>query len=131
MSYRPPTGPQPTTQHAIDPDVFAELALLGGGERSSFVCRVIAKFVEQCRDGLTQLDAALNRRDTDLLRLVAHRMKGSARQVGASRLADACESFLQSAERGDLALARHHLARVEEAWTQALQELLARDLLLN
>jgi HPt (histidine-containing phosphotransfer) domain-containing protein len=131
MSPRPPSGPQPTTHHAIDPDVFAELALLGGGERSTFVCRVISRFVEQSRQGLTTLESALTGRDTDTMRLVAHRMKGSARQVGATMLADACEDFLQAAERGELRLARRHLRHIEEAWTLALRELLARDLLLN
>ena len=80
---------------------------------------------------LSLLEAALNRKDTDTLRLVAHRMKGSARQVGATLLADACEDFLQCAERDNLKLARRHLARIEDTWTQALRELLARDLLLN
>ena len=46
-------------------------------------------------------------------------------------LADACEDFLRSAERQDYALARKHKRRIEKAWTLALRELLARDLLLN
>ena len=131
MSPRPPSGPTPTTLHAIDPDVFAELALVGGGERSAFVARVISKFVEHIRQGLSELDTSLRRRDTDSIRLVAHRMKGSARQVGATLLAEACEDCLRSAERGDLKLARRYLRRIEEAWTLSLRELLARDLLLN
>jgi HPt (histidine-containing phosphotransfer) domain-containing protein len=118
-------------QHAIDPEIFAELALLGGGERSNFVCRVISKFVEQTRDGLARLEVALSTSNGDTMRLVAHRMKGSARQVGATMLADACEDFLRSAERQDYDLARKHKRHIEKAWTLALRELLARDLLLN
>jgi HPt (histidine-containing phosphotransfer) domain-containing protein len=105
--------------------------MLGGGERSKFVSRVIAKFVEQTREGLSQLEVSMTRRDNATMRLVAHRMKGSARQVGATMLAESCEGFLCAAERRDYKLADKHLRRIEKAWTLSLRELLARDLLLN
>lgn len=131
MSPRPPSGPLAIAHHAIDPNVLSELRHIGGEAQPTFVARLVSRFVEQSRAGLEQLKVAQHQADVDSMRLVTHRMKGSARQVGATGLAQALEELLRAAEGRDATRIETQLRRVEDHWNRTLRELLAADLWLN
>ena len=96
---------------------FEALAASFGGERER-MSKYAFLFVSSARDALAEIDAALERGDMARVGAVAHRVKSSARAVGAGAFASLCEEIEAQAGRPAQARAlaarlRAQLARVE------------------
>ena len=86
----------------LDPEVVASLIELGeeGGES---ILKVLADIFIQ-EEGpacLSRIDAALQAGDVEELAEGAHKLKGGAAQLGASRLRDLCADLEKQARDGD------------------------------
>ncbi|WP_292038726.1 Hpt domain-containing response regulator, partial [Massilia sp. UBA6681] len=77
---------------------FEALAASFGGERER-MGKYAFLFVSSARDALAEIDAALERGDMARVGAVAHRVKSSARAVGAGAFASLCEEIEAQAGR--------------------------------
>lgn len=64
-----------------------------GSDDPQDLARIYAAFETSCRDTLQDFTAALDAGDGERLIALAHRLKSSARLVGANRLADHCAAI--------------------------------------
>ena len=69
-------------------------------------------FLDSARDGLAEIDVALASGDLTRASAVAHRIKSSARAVGAASFADVCGELEAQPQRGALAQGRSLAARL-------------------
>ena len=94
------TTPAPSDEMVIeyslasDPDVIDLLVLAErlGGEPDD-VRRFAFKFLEAAQQGLEEMDTALDEQAAATLAALGHRIKSSARTVGAMKFADLCQSL--------------------------------------
>ena len=75
-------------------------------------------FLDSAREGLAELDIALVSGDLARASAVAHRMKSSARAVGAVSFGEVCEELEQQQRRGALAQARALGARLRSLFAR-------------
>lgn len=129
MPARPDSGPLPAVP-TLDRDIFGSITLLAD-RRPDFANRIIARYIEQSRRALEELSTAVIREDFDTARLVAHKLKGSSRQIGASRLSELCERVLRACERSDAETVRRKMPAVIRTHAETLQALLAVEDLVN
>jgi HPt (histidine-containing phosphotransfer) domain-containing protein len=80
-----PAAPPATV--ALDPSRIRELESMGG-RAAELVDRAITNFVAGMDDNLSQLRRAATSGDAEQLRALAHRVRGSALNLGALRLAE-------------------------------------------
>lgn len=93
---------------ALDLDMVRRLASLDG-EDDDFIQDIMGSYVEQLKESVMQLSAALDVRDVQTARLTAHSIKGASKQIGASRVGE----LLGAIEREDcIEAARQLLAQV-------------------
>ncbi|MDD5242014.1 MAG: ATP-binding protein [Sulfuricella sp.] len=64
------------------------------------------KFLESAQRGMAEIEAALERQDLAALAALGHRIKSSARTVGAMGFADLCQTLEQVKEGGSVGQAR-------------------------
>ena len=88
----PPVDPPP--QSPIDPQALARIL----GDDPVLHRTFLKKFVPQSQAIVSDIAAAYSNHDSDQVRFFAHKLKSSARAVGADRLADLCLA-LESAGR--------------------------------
>jgi HPt (histidine-containing phosphotransfer) domain-containing protein len=69
-------------------------------------------FLETAREGLLEIDRALAAGEVGRAAGVAHRIKSSARTVGAMGFGDVCADLESQRERGSIAQARSLAARL-------------------
>jgi two-component system sensor histidine kinase/response regulator len=69
-------------------------------------------FLETAREGLLEIDRALAAGEVERAAGVAHRIKSSARTVGAMGFGDVCADLENQRERGSIAQARSLTARL-------------------
>jgi CheY-like chemotaxis protein len=96
-SEEAPKAAQPATN-----DVFDERAALAyaGGDRR-LLAEVIKLFRSDYPSTLAQIDRAFKRRDSETLRMAAHRLKGAVATVGATAGRQAAAELEQRARAGD------------------------------
>ncbi|MFC7653563.1 Hpt domain-containing protein [Pseudoduganella danionis] len=85
-------------------------------------------FLDAARDGLRELDAALVRHDSVQLAELGHRIKSSARAVGAMRFGALCLALEQQRYDSDPALARQLVQQLHAMLAQ-LEALMTQELL--
>jgi HPt (histidine-containing phosphotransfer) domain-containing protein len=90
---------------SFDPD--APEVLSSDARRSP---KLIGLFLRQVPIELANVDAALGRGDRTAWKDVAHKLKGSCRAVGASRMADRCEKLERAPEVAEARTARARVA---------------------
>jgi PAS domain S-box-containing protein len=103
-----PAPGRETAPVPLDMAVLAE-AFGGNGDRMR---KYAFLFLESAREGLLEIDRALVAQDLPRAAGVAHRIKSSARTVGALGFADTCADLEAQRERGALAQARSLAARL-------------------
>jgi CheY-like chemotaxis protein/HPt (histidine-containing phosphotransfer) domain-containing protein len=122
----PPDPSQPEAEPAVS-DVFDERAALAyaGGDRR-LLAEVIKLFRSDYPSSLRQIDRAFRRRDSEALRMAAHRLKGAVATVGAAAGRQAAAELEQRARAGDLtgaerayASLRTEIERLDEAFAAA------------
>jgi PAS domain S-box-containing protein len=125
----PGTNPPPrSTQHAL-PDSAAErvldlsvLADLLGGN-SEKIHKFALKFGEVTRQGLQELGQTLQEGKLPHIRELGHRMKSSARSVGAGQFADLCQHLEQLSEPDGLVEAGAIKCQLDQLFSRIEQEL--------
>ncbi len=75
---------------SINMTTIEELRALGGEDDPEFLTTLIDQFLYDIPRHMTAIEAALDPQDPDALRGTAHAFKGSARSMGAERLAALC-----------------------------------------
>ena len=112
------TGP------AIDPDAFARLLEITGGE-IEFVDELVDTYLDDGAQMIEQLrDAALRGAVPDLVR-PAHSLKSSSVNVGALALGEQCRTLEEAARGGTVPHAAEWVARIATGFEDAARELLA------
>jgi two-component system sensor histidine kinase RpfC len=86
-----PEGPGPEEPPCLDPRYLRELSDLGGS--GDFVVRLAWTFLKGSKDKVRGLEHAVEDRDVERARELAHALKGNSGQIGALALMRACERF--------------------------------------
>jgi HPt (histidine-containing phosphotransfer) domain-containing protein len=96
------------------PDDLAELEVLSSSARRS--AKLIGLFLRQVPIEFANIESALGQGDRTQWKDVAHKLKGSCRAVGASRMAECCHRLEGST---DVAAARAAHARIAAEFERA------------
>lgn len=115
-----PRGPA----RVLDPSRLAELAEMGA-EAAPLIRRAIDNFVQGAASSLTELEACWRSGDAAALRAGVHRLKGSAANLGADRVAEVALAVEQAAEVGDLEAAGGSLLQLAGELDEAVAALAA------
>jgi signal transduction histidine kinase/CheY-like chemotaxis protein/HPt (histidine-containing phosphotransfer) domain-containing protein len=78
-----------TDNSPIDP---IALTSVFGDDQDTF-CEILSEFVEPATANVSEINTAFNNRSADGVAKAAHKLKSSARSVGANDLADLCQSL--------------------------------------
>jgi HPt (histidine-containing phosphotransfer) domain-containing protein len=112
------TGP------AVDPDAFARLLEITGGEMD-FVDELVDTYLDDGAQIVEQLrDAASRGAVGDLVR-PAHSLKSSSLNVGALTLGEHCRTLEEAARRGEVPHAAEWAERIAIGFDDVRRELLA------
>jgi len=131
--YALPTGvAMPSTvlvEDALAQPMF-DLAVLAQtfGHRADKMHKFALLFLGAARDGLSEIDAALAQNDSVQLAELGHRIKSSARAVGALRFGALCLGLEQLRHEADLAMARQLVQQMHTMLAQ-LETLMTQELL--
>jgi two-component system sensor histidine kinase/response regulator len=99
-------------QTLIDRDQLRTLRELDGGGSSSFVLELVDAFIDEGGEEIAQVRAAVLAGDANALVRSAHRLKGSALNMGCGALAQTAESLESMGRRGSLVDAEHTVVRL-------------------
>jgi HPt (histidine-containing phosphotransfer) domain-containing protein len=80
--------------------------------------QILHDLLAHVRTDRFHLGDLLAQADTAAAQSCAHRMKGSCRMVGATRLGEACSKIEQEAQQGNLATTQVSLAELDEAFAE-------------
>jgi HPt (histidine-containing phosphotransfer) domain-containing protein len=79
-------APVSLTGPAVDPDALSRLL----GDDRTMCLDILQKFVSQTEDIVLEIETSYDRKDAKQMAFHAHKLKSSARAVGANHLADLC-----------------------------------------
>ena len=99
------TGP------SLDAVVVESLRDLGGDEMLSELTQL---FLDDADSNLAALKEAIEKRDATSVERVAHKLKGSSGDMGATWMAESCGQLQDAGASGDLTVAPALLERLEE-----------------
>jgi HPt (histidine-containing phosphotransfer) domain-containing protein len=97
----------------VDASVLTRLATLGRETGTDLLNDVIDLFVDNAAAYHAAFDEDLERQDRAHLKQLAHRLRGSAYNLGASRLAELCHVLENQAESADLADVALHIVSLK------------------
>ncbi len=117
-----PPGDAADEEPYLDRQVLAKLAQ-GKPEKLE---KFAALFKSSARKGLAELDEVLRQEDMTAIAALGHRMKSSARSMGAMSLGALCQSLEQFAQGGDILQAHDIVTRLRAEQTH-VEELLSRE----
>ena len=103
----------------LDTAILDDLRELDRDGQSGFLRQIIAVFEEQADEIIADLGTAAANDDETQLANLAHKLKGSARTVGAIELGNHCERLEHEARRGDLAQLATRLEEIAASVTRA------------
>ncbi|GGY47571.1 hypothetical protein GCM10007387_32040 [Pseudoduganella albidiflava] len=98
----------PAEPPLFDPDVLGQTF----GNRPDKMRRYALMFLASGRDGMVEIEAALAARDMKRLRELGHRIKSSARAVGALAFAELCVALERLKPQDDVAAAERIVAHM-------------------
>jgi CheY-like chemotaxis protein len=113
------TRPEPTLDEAAL-QVLRELKTEDG---TSALTEMIGLFGQQTPAQLEEISLALTRYDAPAAEIAAHSVKGSAKTMGATKLAELCAAIEEEAHNGSLQVASHLLAQAKQAYQQSWERL--------
>jgi signal transduction histidine kinase/DNA-binding response OmpR family regulator/HPt (histidine-containing phosphotransfer) domain-containing protein len=96
----------------VDREQLRTLRDLDGGGPSTFVLELVDAFIEEGGEEIAQVRAAVAAGDAGALLRSAHRLKGSALNMGCDTLAQTAESLESMGRSGSLADAEHVVDRL-------------------
>ena len=108
-------GPAATAEapEGLDHEIIAAMRELAGGTDAAFVAELIATYLQTARERIAAMRKAAASADGTAMMQAAHSLKGSSAQLGAHRLAEACQELEQRAAQGSLAGAPSLVDRIE------------------
>jgi len=122
------TAPAPATANPDEAEMFDVAALaMTFSSKPDKMRKYTALFLETARDGMAEVDAALAQGDLKQLSELGHRIKSSARAVGAMRFGNLCYALEQQRHEPDIVRARQLVAQMH-AMLVPLGELIAQEL---
>ena len=127
MSYSPcskgPTSGVPLTTTLVwaPPPLLAELA----SDDAQFIAEIVDAFTAHTKSRMERIRGGLAEGDFSKVRDEAHGIKGSARQLGLDRLAEAGQDLENAASGEDSQLSAERLDRVQAAFDEAGRSLAA------
>lgn len=103
------TEQEPAYVPAMDPDMLKRLV----GNNKDLHRRLLNKFIETAPETITAInDATINNNTADVC-AQAHKLKSSARAIGANRLADLCQDLEQAGRADNLRTIRARVAELD------------------
>jgi CheY-like chemotaxis protein len=117
-----PPAPQPAT--GAGPLDIEALAATFDEDRDK-MRKFAFLFLDSAREGLAEIDVALVSGDLARAGAVAHRIKSSARAVGAYSFGDVCNDLEAQPQRGNLAQARALTARLRGLYARLERQIAA------
>ena len=104
----------------VDPRKLAQIRELADADEPDFHLRLIRKFISETRDAVARMGEAASTGDCRPVREAAHKLIGSAGELGADALAGAAQKVRLAAREGrvdtdGVAAARAELERVVAA----------------
>lgn len=111
------TVPRDRPIPAIDPEVMTELQSLGGN--TDFVEKLIRVFLQSAEQKIREMERTVNAHNSGKFRNLAHTLKGSAGQIGATALMDACTRCSRVGQAEFQAKGADHLQAVDEEFARA------------
>jgi two-component system sensor histidine kinase/response regulator len=115
---------EPTTR-AIDPEVFGRLADPEHGGDEALQQELIDLFLEESRPLVDGLRPAVDRDEDEMVRRLAHALKGISAHIGARSLQSLCDDLEQLGSNNALADARGVCAELSAEYALACAELAA------
>lgn len=97
----------------FDKSTFDNLRYLSGEEDQQMFVQLIAMFEAQLTSSLERMRAARSVSDTKTLLGIAHSLRGSSGNVGATRLADLCSQLEAELHNASVAGADEYLSKIE------------------
>jgi HPt (histidine-containing phosphotransfer) domain-containing protein len=102
-----------------DYQVFDREAFLGRiGKNETLAQKILVKFIEDVPKRMETIKGAVEKQDRDEIRLQAHTIKGSSRNVGAEKLGHYAERLEKSSSSEDFVLLEEMLAAVREGFEE-------------
>jgi two-component system, sensor histidine kinase and response regulator len=95
------------------------------GQDSAKMRKFAFMFLDSAREGLAEIDIALVSGDLVRAGAVAHRLKSSARSVGAMGFAELCAELERQHERGAIAQGRALSARLRSTFARLERQVAA------
>ena len=86
-------------------------------------------YLEDCTSQLLDLAASINQQDGDKTRRIAHSLKGSSRNVGASEFSDYCEKLERNARDGNIETWNALLKEIESCFIETKKQIESEILL--
>ena len=83
-------------------------------------------FVMDSESKIIELKEHVAQQDEELIRRVAHSLKGSSRNVGATELADACEALEHAARNSELGQSEEFYQQINSAFSRVKNEIQVR-----
>jgi HPt (histidine-containing phosphotransfer) domain-containing protein len=98
------------SEEPLDPDVLAGLRELGDAE---LLVELVELFVDDAQSRLPTLQDAFEKGDAETVERTAHTLKGSSGNMGALRMAEACENLQEIGRSRDLSGALELIEQLE------------------
>jgi HPt (histidine-containing phosphotransfer) domain-containing protein len=99
----------------LDHAVIDELRQLDPDGSSGFLGSIIEVFDTQCDELLPELIAAAASGDPDAIAKKAHKLKGSARTIGAAQVGELCQALEHAARAGPVSDGVDQVERIRQA----------------
>jgi HPt (histidine-containing phosphotransfer) domain-containing protein len=101
------------SESPFDKSIFDNLRYLSGEEDQEMFVQLIAMFEAQLSSSLEKMRAARSVSDTKTLLAIAHALRGSSGNLGATRLADLCSRLELELRNASVAGADEYLSKIE------------------
>ena len=111
----------------LDRDVLEQLKAIESEGDSNLMARVVRLYLGESVDLMQNLDQALHLNDAPKIARMAHALKSSSANVGATRLSRLSADLQSSALRADIDVSRDLFAKIHEEFS-GVQALLAVEL---
>ena len=123
VGHGPPETPADNDESEIDTAVLAELRKLSETTGRDIIGKSVRAFLQQTPADLTRLRQALSDNDLETLRTIAHSLKSSSANLGATGISRVCARIEEAAREQRIDLAPAQLLILESQLPGVLREL--------
>jgi HPt (histidine-containing phosphotransfer) domain-containing protein len=109
--------------HYLDPSVLRGFEEISDPDEESLFAEIAEIFEQTTPEFLVQLKAAIRDANSEAVRQIAHRLKGSAANLGAKTLAELCSAAETTAKLNPLLVVQIDSEEIVEAYTKTCVEI--------